>query len=368
MSEQIDELRYYGKSKDGGIKRQFVLGVVQTAEGLPIYHEVFAGNVAEVKTLRSTLERVLERFPIQRVIAVADRGLLSVDNLAELAAMRLPSGQALEFIVAVAARRYSDFTESLRGFHDAACTEASEEVFGEARWQACRLIMAHDPVAAKEQTQRRDAKINELEAEASAFVHRLEQQERGHRSGGRSLSDNGACAKFYHAVCDAHLSRIIRVDLKGDLFNYYIDEHAKARAELNDGKLLLVTNTTDQNAQAIVAQYKQLADIERGFRVLKSELEIAPLYHRLPDRIRAHAHICFIALILHRVMRLRLKAAQSSLSPERALQVLQRIQHHQVELNGKAHTGISCMSQEQLALLAALEVKTPRKAQQLTLL
>ncbi|WP_460588374.1 IS1634 family transposase, partial [Haliea atlantica] len=68
-SEQHDDLRRYGQSKDGGIRRQVVLGVVQTADGLPIYHEVFEGNVAEVKTLRATLDTVMARYPIRRVIA-----------------------------------------------------------------------------------------------------------------------------------------------------------------------------------------------------------------------------------------------------------------------------------------------------------
>ncbi|GAP39060.1 mobile element protein [Piscinibacter sakaiensis] len=58
-----------------------------------------------------------------------------------------------------------------------------------------------------------------------------------------------------------------------------------------------------------VQRYKALADIERGFKVLKSEIEIAPVFHRLPERIKAHASICFMALILYRVMRQRLKLA-----------------------------------------------------------
>jgi transposase len=70
---------------------------------------------------------------------------------------------------------------------------------------------------------------------------------------------------------------------------------------------LLVTNATDLLPSDVVARYKSLADIERGFRVLKSETEIGPIHHRLPDRIRAHATICFNALILHRVIRNRLR-------------------------------------------------------------
>jgi len=74
---------------------------------------------------------------------------------------------------------------------------------------------------------------------------------------------------------------------------------------------LLVTNTQDLTPEQVVGRYKSLADIERGFRVLKSDIEIGPIRHRLPQRIRAHASICFMALIMYRVMRQRLKDADS---------------------------------------------------------
>jgi hypothetical protein len=75
LSEQDDDVRKYGMSKEGGIARQFMLGLVQTAEGIPHYHEVFNGNTSEVGTLKDSLQKVMARFPIQRVIAVADRGV-----------------------------------------------------------------------------------------------------------------------------------------------------------------------------------------------------------------------------------------------------------------------------------------------------
>lgn len=73
------DLRRHGRSKEGGITRQWCLGVVQTADGLPIAHQVFPGNTAEVPTLPPLLERLLARYPIRRVILVADRGLLSLE-------------------------------------------------------------------------------------------------------------------------------------------------------------------------------------------------------------------------------------------------------------------------------------------------
>ena len=95
-----------------------------------------------------------------------------------------------------------------------------------------------------------------------------------------------------------------------------------------------------------------MADIERGFRVLKSEIEIAPVFHRLPDRIRAHALICFLALILYRVLRMRLKAKHSAHSPERALEISRRIQLHQVTLHQRQTTsGITTLTPRQPRIL-----------------
>jgi len=152
------------------------------------------------------------------------------------------------------------------------------------------------------------------------------------------------------------------VDLKSELFTYQIDEEALALARAMDGKLLLVTNVADLAPEAVVAQYKALADIERGFKVLKSEIEIGPVHHRLPDRIRAHAMICFIALVLQRVMRARLREmpVQNVVSPERALSILRRIQTHRIVFaDERVVTGISTLDAEQLAILKSLRVKKP---------
>jgi transposase len=372
LTELDDDVRQYGMAKEGLIARQFMLGVVQTAEGLPIYHEVFDGNTAETKTLLPTLGKVMERFPaIKRLILVADRGLLSLDNLEALQEIRLTNGQALEFIIAVPGRRYNEFVDLLQPFHTEHCQSAKEEVIGELAWSNLRLVVAHDPDTAATQTRQRNDRMDGLIRQADEWTGKLDRQDEGVKHRGRKLSDGGARARFFHAVAEAHLSRIIKVDLKSDLFSYRIDETAKTLAELMDGKLLLVTNTP-QPALApaeVVCRYKSLADIERGFKVLKSELEIGPCYHRLPERIRAHASICFLALILHRIMRSRLSDAEASLSPERALEQLQRIQHHSVRLNGgKQFVGVSSLTTIQNKVLHALRIEKPVTSQQMTLL
>jgi len=372
LSEQDGDVRKFGMSKEGLIARQVMLGVVQTADGLPLYHEVFDGNTGEVSTLKPTIKKIIERFPVKRVIAVADRGLLSIDNLRELQGITLPGGGKLEFILAVPGRRYAEFVDLLSLLQDH-CANASTEVVTQTSWNNLRLVIAHDPSAATEASAKRDAVIKTLQQQAAIWAGKLDEQDAGKAARGRKLSDGGARARFYHEVCDAHLSRIVKVDLKSELFTYSIDEKALAHARLMDGKLLLVTNTTDLSAYEIVQRYKSLADIERGFRVLKSEIEIGPTYHRLPDRIRAHASICFIALILYRIMRARLRDSGTKLSPERALEKLRRIQHQRITINNtEPVAGLTTITQEHANILAALSLKKPTlnhaPAAQLTLL
>jgi transposase len=367
-SVQDGDVRHFGMSKEGVVARQFMLGVVQTADGMPIYHEVFDGNTSEAPTLLPTVRKVLARYPhIRRLVMVADRGLLSVDNLADLSAISLPDGQPLEFILAVPGRRYGEFAELLQPLHTAAAPEG--ETVAETSWEGLRLIVAHNPQRAQEQTDKRTARIAALEARAKDLANKLDGQDAGQKKRGRKLSDSGAKARFFHEVADAHLSKIIKIDLKSDLFTYDIDAKALARAQMMDGKLLLATNVADLEPAEIVQRYKSLADIERGFRVLKSEIEIAPVYHRLPERIRAHASICFMALILYRVMRQRLKAAGHSASPESALAQLRKIQRQSVAINqGVPVSGISNIHREQADLLAAMNIRKPVPDAQLSLL
>jgi hypothetical protein len=347
-----DEVRAFGLSKDtGGIGRQFVLGVVQTAQGLPIAHQVHAGNVGEVGTLIPMIQATLARYALKRVVLVADRGLLSLDNLAAIEALTTPGGQPIEYILAVPGRRYGEFADVL------AATSITNGV-GQGTWQSRRLIVAHDDERAAAQGAARRQDIARIQAEGERLAQRLDAQDAGQPQRGRKSTDRRAYLRFSEAVKAAGLSRILKADLNADRFSFDVDETALRDAERFDGKLLLVTNTDFAPAQ-VIERYKALADIERGFRVLKSDIAIAPVHHRLPERIRAHALICFLALVLYRVLRERLRASGHPLSPRRALALLRQIQKHKVEINHKTITGTGRIQPEQRDLFHALKLTTP---------
>lgn len=348
-----DDLRWHGMNKEtGNIARQFVLGVVQSAEGLPLMHTVHPGNVAETKTMQSMLAQVLQRFPVERVILVADRGLLSMDNVAELTQLADDASRNLHFILAVPARRYAELGEPFDAL-------VFDNGIAESEFLGHRLVVAHDPQRAAEQATRRRERIQEQVEFAESLVKKLDAQDEGVSQKGRRASDRGAYSRFSRSVSDAELTRFIKADYQAERFSYAVDEAAVSKAERFDGKLVLLTNVLDFEAKEVVYRYKSLADIERGFRVLKSDLEIAPVFHRLPERIRAHALICFMALVLYRVMRMRLKEYGCSLSPKTALELLNRIQRHRATVGDRAYGGISKTTPEQVDIFKALDVPTP---------
>ena len=124
--------------------------------------------------------------------------------------------------------------------------------------------------------------------------------------------------------------RIGLVQLKSALFTYTIDGRALPHARLLDGKLLLVTITPNLMPDTVVKRYKSLVAIERGFRVPESDIEISTIHHWLFERIRAHAAVCLMVLMPHRITQTRLHAGEAAFSPQRSLTKLRRIQHHRV--------------------------------------
>ncbi len=359
------DIRRFGKSKDvNGTARQYAVGVVQTADGFPVTHEVFDGNISETTTVQGVVQKLCDRFPIKRLIFVADRAMLSVKNLEELEGILLPGGKMAEYILAVPARKFRRLTEDLHEMHDQLLEESrrtGEEAVREVELESGRrLVVAHSPEIARRSRRMRARKLVKVLQEARKLVNKLDAQEEGQRFRGRRLCDTGAKISFAKLLSDEKLTRLIKIDVEDDLFTWYWDVKELKRDLELDGKLILLTNVKGMSAEELVRQYKGLADIERGFRVLKSQIEIAPVHHRLPDRIRAHTFICFLALVIQRVMRFRLKRSGYPISPEELLEKLKAVQYHRVRLGtGKQLEGVTTIRPEQQSLFDAIGVEKP---------
>ena len=289
-------MRQFGMSKEGVIARQFMLGVVQTAEGLPIYHEVFDGNTAETQTLAADAARRCWRA--SRITPLMRGGRPG------LAVAGQPRGSSASI---KPAERRSRWSSSWRCRAGATATSPNcwrafqakalrrKQPRGHRRdalARACAWSWRTTRRAAREQTapaRRRASPRCSTQAAAAGPASSTRRMPASRRTRPQAVRQRRQGALLSTRCARPTWRNIIKVDLKSELFTYDIDEAALQRAELMDGKLLLVTNVPDLTPEQIVERYKALADIERGFRVLKSEIEIAPVFHRLPERIRAHA-------------------------------------------------------------------------------
>lgn len=378
--ELPEDVRQYGLNKEtGGIARQFVLGVVQSADGIPLLHTVAPGNISEASTLRPMLEHLLKRFDVARLVVVADRGLLSLDNIAQIRALALENRRQVDFILALSARRYKAMPALMTALN-------YTDGLAETRFENERCVVAYDAHTAARQAEKRRAEIKAVEAIGQKLADKLDAQdvaevaleiaaaakmlkrksskkaqENAPKKRSKKANDRSAYVRFAKELKDRKLTKYFTIDWEAKEFTFERNEAAIAASEALDGKLVLLTSLTESesNSAQTVLRYKALADIERGFRVLKSDIEIAPMHHRIELRIRAHALICFLALLMHRLLRLKLKRAESEFSPTRALAELRGIQRHAVTIGTVVHAGLSTIAPQQKTLFEQLKFTLP---------
>ena len=375
--ELPEDVRQYGLNKEtGGIARQFVLGVVQSADGIPLLHTVAPGNISEASTLRPMLEHLLKRFDVARLVVVADRGLLSLDNIAQIRALALEKQRQVDFILALSARRYKAMPALITALN---YTDGLAETWFENE----RCVVAYDAHTAARQAEKRRAEIKAVEALGQKLADKLDAQDvaeaaleiaaasrrkssrkaqqNAPKKRSKKASDRSAYVRFVKELKDRKLTKYFKIDWEAKEFTFEQNEVAIAASEALDGKLVLLTSLSESESSSAqtVLRYKALADIERGFRVLKSDIEIAPMHHRIELRIWAHALICFLALLMHRLLRLKLKRAESEFSPSRALAELRGIQRHAVTLGTVVHAGLSTIAPHQKTLFEQLKFALP---------
>ena len=340
--------RRYGKSKDHRDDLpQIVIGLAVTREGIPVRVWCWPGNTQD-QTLLAEVKDDLRAWKLGRVITVVDRGFSSADNLAYLrragghyvAGMRMRDGNAMVEAALARQGRYQQVRDNLR----------VKEVRLDAGDQ--RLVICHNPDQATRDKASRDEAITRIEAE----LDRIRAQRQRDRT--RQLSDKArgkAEAAHLRAECALRdhptLGRWLRQQPNGRL---RIDR-AKVKAEARlDGKYLLATSDPDLSAEDVALGYKNLLEAERGFRDLKSQLLLRPVFHRLEHRIRAHVLLCWLALLLTRVAERSCGQTWRRISRETG-----RLQ--QVTLAGEAGTIVQTtpLRPTQRAIYQALSIDPP---------
>jgi len=330
--------RTWGKSKDHRDDLpQIVIGMAVTRDGIPLRVWCWPGNTADSALIRQVRDD-MRGWSLSRVIWVADRGFTSAENRRYLRkggnhyiiGERLRSGSPEAAAALSRQGRYQEVAASLR---------VKEVRIAEDE----RFVICHSPEGAERDAAIRARMITQLK-ELIDGTDALSKDKRAELRGVISTKPG--------------LNRYLRVTPGGLL---RIDA-ARAKAEENlDGKYLLRTSDPAMTAEDIALGYKQLLEVERGWKDLKQVIDLRPVYHRKEERIRAHVILCWLALLLARIA----ENACAATWPELRRQ-LDRIQVGAFTGPAGTFRQRTEISPAQAAILEQLGIDPPPKIYQLT--
>jgi hypothetical protein len=330
--------RAFGYSRDHrGDRPQVVVGLLCTGDGIPIAHHVFAGETGDVTTLPGVLTDLQDRFGVGRICVVADRGLISDDNVDVVV------GQGFDHVFATRLHRDRTCAEALQR---SVQPDATWVPVVAARCAACDVTLEDGRravVVASVARHRRDTtRTAELVARTEARLVALEQRVRAGR-----LVDAGRIGRAAQRILGpSGVARMFDVEISQGRFIYHYDETAFDYEELLAGRYVLITSlTADQASTAqVVMAYRQLQAVERRFRVLKDFLHLRPVRHWTERRVHGHIAVCVYAAVIEALIERALRDADvrdpdlpdQHLSAARALRELHRIRD--VTLTAGDHT------------------------------
>lgn len=282
-----DDYRVIGFSKDGKHQQpQIMIGLLVSSHGYPIGYQIFEGNTSETKTLIPVLESFQKKFDIDRPIIVADAALLSEKNIHAL------QKSGYHYILGARLKNETDEVKE-----KALKLKVEENKPRELKSKHGRLIVSFSSKRAHNDRKNRQKGLKRLEKRVKS----------------------GKLTKEH--INNRGYNKYLR--LTGDV-NISIDYQKYEADSVWDGLKGYVTNT-QLTRKNVISNYGQLWQVEKAFRISKTDLRIRPIYHRIKDRIEAHISICFTAYAIYKELERLLKKNQVEFSAEKAIEQIKEI-------------------------------------------
>jgi transposase len=298
-TESEDDLRRIGYSKDGKHQHpQIMIGLLVTASGFPIAYDVFEGNQSETKTLIPVIERLVTRFSIAKPVVIADAALLSKKNLDAL------QQNGYEYILGGRIKNESAF---IRNEVLSLCV--TEDQPKETPHPYGRLVVSYSDKRSAKDSHNRQKGLQRLEKKVKS--KKLTKDAINNRGYNKYLKPEGET----------------KVSIDYELFN---------QDAVWDGLKGYLTNTK-LSAKLVIAAYGNLWQVEKAFRMSKTDLRFRPIYHRKERRIKSHLIICFASYALLKTPELKIRRAGIDLSVQKAVDELKGVQELTYRLPKSRH-------------------------------
>ena len=307
------------------------MGLLMDASGIPLAYDLFPGNESEKLSLRPLLKKTKADFEIQRTIVVADRGLNTSDNIYYLAGRNDKESNSMDGYV---------YGQSVRG----ADKEFKEWVLNEKDYkvEAVKedgedIIFIHKSrVCAKEikilRDGKRKVKVNVCQKQMVYFSFKYLMKQRNDRNkmikkAQEMISNPAAYTRATTYGAAGYVGNLEFDAATGEIKNgkaLFIDQEKIAEEEKYDGYYAVATNLQD-DAKTILNIAQQRYKIEDCFRVMKTHFNGRPIYHRKPERIRAHFLICYTALLIYRLLECRLEDQNTHVTTDQLIKTLKNM-------------------------------------------
>jgi transposase len=349
-------LAKHGYSRDGKPQNvQVIVGVVMV-NGWPIAHHVWEGNRLDHSTVLEVVQDLRQRFAFARVVFVGDRGMVTEDTLAGLA--RDEQG----YLVGIKRRRSAQFDRYVQSVDESKWSECPNGITAREKKHPPRTRVQEVAsgqeglrvfvVDSEERRQYEEAMRTRAMEKTREKLEAV--RERVARGDLVEAAKIGAAAQ--RALAAHHGHRYYTWRLREGVFEYESSAnlHQEKRVE---GKYAIATTEKDLDALEAVRIYKELTEVERGFRHLKDVLAMRPIYHRTGPRVKGHIFVAALALLLERLLERRLEEAGVDLSAPEALEALATIRLVTFRLPGQPHRrGTSSGSSRARQVLKALGI------------
>jgi len=276
-------------------KLQIVFGLLTNASGCPVAVEVFAGNTCDPKTVAAQVNKLRQQFGLSDVVLIGDRGMITSARIRE----DLPASQGIQWISALRATQIQKLATGgqlqMSLFDKTDLVEIAHPDFpGE------RLIVCFNPLLAEERARKRPELLAATEKQLEKIAAATKRRKRPLRGKQNIGLRAGRILNRYK------MGKHFQLRIEEDSFHYQRKTANIEREENLDGIYVIRTSVKKEvlSSQQVVASYKSLSGVERAFRSLKTvDLQVRPIHHRLPDRVRAHILLCMLAYYVEWHMR-----------------------------------------------------------------
>ena len=283
-----NELAAFGSNRDGKKgKMQIVIGLLCDEDGHPVSIQVFPGNTQDPHTLAAQVAKLKERFGVQEITFVGDRGMIKSQHIEDLAK------QGFHDITAITKPQIDKLLRTGTVQMELFEQELAEVLADEG----VRYVLRRHPVRAQEVRENRQAKLATLQALVAKHNHSLTEHPRA--------DAQGALQKLVARATTLRLSDWVELTLEERAVTLTVNASAQQEAAKLDGCSVLKTDLTPQQAkkELVHDRYKDLASVEHAFRTCKTaHLEVRPIFLRLEARTRAHAFVVMLAYQINRYL------------------------------------------------------------------